>query len=104
MMRVTDDQLILGDDYAMYYKGEPFSGVLVDRREDGTLWSEVTYVRGLRHGPSRTLYPNGEVKLLRHYKMAYPHGWKEERDPDGRLRRKALFELGISVMEQEFDR
>jgi antitoxin component YwqK of YwqJK toxin-antitoxin module len=101
--RLTDDDLILGDDYAIYHKGEPFTGISYDTRQDGTLWSEITYVRGLKHGPSRTLYPNGQVKSQTHYKLAYAHGWKEEWYPDGRIKRRTLYDLAVPVASQEYD-
>jgi antitoxin component YwqK of YwqJK toxin-antitoxin module len=101
--RLTDDDLILGDDYAIYHEGEPFTGISYDTRPDGTLWSEITYVRGLKHGPSRTLYPNGQVKSQTHYKLAYAHGWKEEWYPDGRIKRRTLYELAVPVHVQEFN-
>jgi antitoxin component YwqK of YwqJK toxin-antitoxin module len=101
--RVTDDDLILGDDYAFYYEGAPFTGISYDTHPDGTLWSEITYVRGLKHGPSRTLYPNGQVKSETHYKLSYAHGWKEEWYPDGRIKRRTLYELAVPVAVQEYD-
>jgi antitoxin component YwqK of YwqJK toxin-antitoxin module len=101
--RLTDDDLTLGDDYAFYHEGEPFTGISYDTRPDGSLWSEITYVRGLKHGPSRTLYPNGQVKTQTHYKLAYAHGWKEEWYPDGRIKRRTLYELAVPVATQEYD-
>ena len=104
MKRLTDDDLVLGDDYALYHDGQPFTGISYDTRPDGSLWSETAYTRGWRNGPSRTLYPDGRVKSQSHYKMALAHGWKEEFYPDGRPRSRTLNELGVRVQEQEFDR
>ena len=104
MKRLKDDELIYGDDDAMYYQGKPFTGICYDTRKSGELWSEVTYVRGLRHGVSRTLYPNGQLQSQAHYKMALAHGQKEEWYSDGRLKRRKVYELGSLLQEQEFDR
>jgi antitoxin component YwqK of YwqJK toxin-antitoxin module len=102
--RVANEDLFLGDDYALYDEGKPFTGVSYENRPDGSLWSEMTYVRGLQHGPSRTLYPNGQVQTEMQYKMAYADGWAEEWYPDGALKRRTLYELAVPVREQEFNR
>jgi antitoxin component YwqK of YwqJK toxin-antitoxin module len=101
--RVTDDDLILGDDYAFYYDGEPFTGIRYETRPDGTLWSELTYVRGLQDGASRTFYPNGQMQSQTHYKMSVAHGWDDEWYPKGGIKRRTLYELAVPVHMQEFD-
>jgi antitoxin component YwqK of YwqJK toxin-antitoxin module len=102
--RLTEDELILGDDYVFYHQGQPFTGVTYDTREDGSLWSEETYVRGVKHGPARTLFPGGQIQRQSHYKMGLAHGWNEEWYSDGRIKSRRLYELAVPVEEQEFDR
>jgi antitoxin component YwqK of YwqJK toxin-antitoxin module len=102
--RLKDDELVVGDDQAFYYKGEPFTGITYDTRPDGSLWSEEAYVRGSKHGLARTLYPNGQLQRQTQYKMGLAHGWKEEWYPDGHIKHRTLYDLAIPIEEQEFDR
>ncbi|MEV0849990.1 hypothetical protein AB0J21_29620 [Streptomyces sp. NPDC049954] len=45
------------------YRGEPFTGELVEHYPDGRqLWNLTTYADGLEDGPQREWYPDGTLK------------------------------------------
>lgn len=103
MRRVPVGDLDFGDDYVVYEKGKPFTGVAYDTRPNGSLWSEVTYGCGLRHGVSRSWHDNGQLMSQDHYKLARADGLSEEWHHNGRHKLRRLYELANIVEEQEWD-
>lgn len=48
-----------GPDGLMYYRGELFTGEMVELYDDGTLFTLTTYVDGMEDGPSQGFYADG---------------------------------------------
>lgn len=67
------------------YAGQRFTGVIEDRRGDGTLRSEFELMDGHPHGANREYYPNGQMKV--EYFMSYnrPYGFYREWNDQGVL-------------------
>ena len=65
---------------------------------------EVTQFRdGYRHGPSRTLYPNGALHSEGMYEFNQPAGTDRTWYPDGRLREESVYEGGRLVAYRRWD-
>jgi hypothetical protein len=59
-------------------------GRCVAYREDGPLLLEVTYVRGVTHGPYREFWPDGRVATDGQYAGGVPDGeWRYYDGPPG---------------------
>jgi len=52
----------------LYYKGTPFTGVLVSEFENGQLQRKGTYKNGERDGPFEWYYKNGQLEKKTTYK------------------------------------
>ncbi len=105
MPRVDFDELELdygdGDRYLRY--GQPFTGAAYGLRPDGSLWDEIEYANGERHGKTREWYPSGQLKAeTTYYKGAY-FGPDREWDENGHLRSETIYEYSYPVRERKWD-
>jgi len=90
LLKMNDDQI--------YFDGpEPFTGVAYQLRDDGSVWAEQTLLHGVPDGPTRSWYPNGQLKTETNYKLGWGDGVSREWYPDGRLKSYDLIECGISI-------
>jgi antitoxin component YwqK of YwqJK toxin-antitoxin module len=103
MQRIDSNLLFRDDDQIYRYQGKPFTGVAYELRQDGTLWGEQTFARGVLDGASRSWYPNQQLQHETNYKLAWAHGWKKEWYPDGKTKSAKLFELGVCVERKCWD-
>ena len=103
MPRVDFDELDLGDEQLITWKGQPFTGVAIEFFPDGTLCSEVPHLDGVRHGLVRAWHRSGQLmeeKSLRHGGL---HGYAREWDAQGRLISERIGEFGIETSERRWD-
>lgn len=61
-MRVDVDEVDHDDDLVLTYRGEPFTGEVVEHGRDGAVTSSINYVDGIEHGSSRFWYPDGTLQ------------------------------------------
>jgi hypothetical protein len=58
-----DDDINYGDDMRLEYRGEPFTGEVVqDHRPEGALLSQKFYENGIENGPTREWWSDGRLK------------------------------------------
>lgn len=57
----------------LFYRGRPFTGILVQRSDDGD-WVETEFYMGFVQGSSRAYHPNGQLKTELFYKYDRPFG------------------------------
>ena len=100
-MRVNADLLDL-QDYVAYCEGKPFTGVAVEYRPDGTVWSEITYRFGLEDGPARDWYENGMLRSESMAKLGVTNGISKEWQPDGTPKTEKVIELGYCTHSREW--
>jgi hypothetical protein len=103
MPRVDFEELDLGDDQSITWKGQPFTGVAVEFFPDGALCSEVPHLDGVRHGWVRAWYPSGQLRKEANLWQGGLHGYKREWDEQGGLISEELGELGIGTAEKRWD-
>jgi antitoxin component YwqK of YwqJK toxin-antitoxin module len=96
-------ELVVGDDYYMFWKGQPFTGFAVEFFPDGTLRSEVHHVNGLRHGPSREWYPSGRLMVEANHWHGGLHGYEHTWNEQGRLISERIHEFGIEIAWKRWD-
>lgn len=60
-------------DNCLFYRGRPFTGILVQRSDDGE-WVEEEFYMGFIHGSCRAYHPNGQLKTERFYKYQRAYG------------------------------
>lgn len=86
-MELPMSKLRWGDDYVAMIDGEPATGDVVARAEDGRLLSIVGYKDGYQHGQMRKYYPDGSLReeaFFRHgrsagtFRIWYPNGQLKE--------------------------
>jgi hypothetical protein len=101
--RVHFDDLDIGQDQLMVWKGQPFTGVAVEFYADGKPCSEVAHVNGLIHGLSRAWYPSGNLREESQLWYGGLHGYERVWDEQQRLVSERIGELGIGVAEKVWD-
>ncbi|GHB76923.1 toxin-antitoxin system YwqK family antitoxin [Persicitalea jodogahamensis] len=57
-----------------YLAGEPFSGFILKKYENGSVNSVGSYFQGMQHGVSKSFYPNGKLRDSRMYKENVSYG------------------------------
>ena len=77
------------------------NGLVTTFRDDGSLLAEVTYERGVRHGPYRDYWPNGWVSLEGQYVNGLQEGEWRYYDCDGSLREVLQFKGGKEFVDWE---
>lgn len=101
--RVIFEEIDVGEEQLMFWKGKPFTGIAVEFFPDGTLQSEVYHVNGLEHGPKRGCYSSGQLRKEANLWYGGLHGYLREWDEQGRLTSEVLGELGIGIAEKVWD-
>ncbi len=101
--RVHFDELEVGDEQLMLWKGQPFTGVAVEYFPDGKLCSEVPHVDGVEYGLMRAWHPSGQLRKEASLWEGGLHGYRRIWNEQGRLLSETLGELGIAIAEKEWD-
>jgi hypothetical protein len=103
MPRVDFEELDIGDEQLILWKGQPFTGIAVEFFPDGKPCSEVPHVNGLRHGLLRAWHPSGQLSKESTLWYGGLHGYRREWDEQGHLLSETLGELGITIAEKRWD-
>ncbi|PTL78335.1 toxin-antitoxin system YwqK family antitoxin [Vitiosangium sp. GDMCC 1.1324] len=101
--RVDFEELDIGHEQLIVWRGQPFTGVAVEFFPDGTLCSEVPHLNGVRHGLVRAWHPSGQLRKEANLWQGGLHGYLHEWDEQGRLISEERGELGIGVAEKRWD-
>jgi antitoxin component YwqK of YwqJK toxin-antitoxin module len=101
--RVDFEELDVGDEQLIIWKGQPFTGIAVELFPDGKLCSEVPHLNGVIHGLVRAWYPSGQLKKEASLWQGGLHGYERIWDEQGRLVSETLGELGIGIAEKRWD-
>lgn len=56
------------------FRGQPFDGVVEERYPGGAVKSLASYVRGMRHGVSKSFYSDGRPRDIRSYRANLSYG------------------------------
>jgi antitoxin component YwqK of YwqJK toxin-antitoxin module len=103
ILRVDFEELDLGDDQLICWKGQPFTGVAVEFFPDGVIRGEVSHLNGLRHGLVREWYHSGQLKEESSLWHGGLHGYERIWDEQGRLISETIGEFGIGIAEKKWD-
>lgn len=94
-IEVLYDDLDYSNDCVYLLQGKPFSGVGVQRTDNGSLVCEVPFSDGKEHGVAREYFPSGKVKSETPYFRGVAHGVEREWHENGRLKTENHNEFGI---------
>jgi hypothetical protein len=103
MPRVDFEELDVGEEQLMVWKGQPFTGVAVEFFPDGRPCSEVPHLEGVRHGLQRAWYPSGQLREEKNFWQGGLHGYARQWDEQGRLISERIGEIGIGIAEKRWD-
>jgi antitoxin component YwqK of YwqJK toxin-antitoxin module len=67
------------------YQGEFYTGVIVERLEDGTVVTETSYKHGVQDGPTRAFYHSGTLHGEGSFRSGIPVGVHRTWNEDGSL-------------------
>ncbi len=100
-----------GPDGLMYYRGELFTGEMVELYDDGSLFTLTTYVDGMEDGPSQGFYPDGSPqsegtaarnRAIGEWREWYPDGTVKQvdvYDDTGRLRSRRKWDAAGTLIQ-----
>ncbi|GAA2677952.1 MULTISPECIES: hypothetical protein [Actinosynnema] len=83
--------------------GEPYTGEVVELREDGSVITLYTCTSGYYDGPYRETYPDGGPYKEGVMRMGLSVGLHRRWHPSGRLAREDLFDERGHVARREWD-
>ncbi|MEP2026200.1 MAG: toxin-antitoxin system YwqK family antitoxin [Reichenbachiella sp.] len=78
--------------------GEPIKkkdGLVITKRKDGSLYSEVHYQNGVKHGLSKSYYKDGNLQFEIEYENGKKNGASKLHYANGKVRRKTTYKNGI---------
>lgn len=101
--RVDFEDLDLGDNQLITWKGQPFTGIAVEFFPDGTLCSEAPHLDGIEHGLKRAWYPSGQLRKEASLWYGNLHGHLRKWDEQGRLISEMIGEVGVGTAERQWD-
>lgn len=97
------DPITHGTDLRLEYRGEPFTGEVVERAGEQLL-SQEFYVDGVPHGPTREWWPDGRRRAEGEMRHGLPHGTHRRWYADGRPEAERDFdEAGRLVSVRRWD-
>jgi antitoxin component YwqK of YwqJK toxin-antitoxin module len=103
MQRVDFDSLQTKADQTIVYQGQPFTGIAVETRSDGTLMCETEFVEGVQNGASREWSTRGQLIAEDTYWNGSKHGicrrWLESGQPAS----EDTYEYSIKTKHKEWD-
>jgi antitoxin component YwqK of YwqJK toxin-antitoxin module len=111
---VTYDKGLLNGSFVIYtpkgivleklnYKQGKKDGECVYYYDDGTLLRTENWSMDVKNGSFKTLYYQGFVQLSENYKKGLKEGWFEERFPDQKMKRQALYKKDVLIEEHVFN-
>lgn len=95
----TSDYLRKGD--KVFYKDKLFTGIAIERAENGQVTKEEHYENGLAHGTWKEWYDTGEKKFIGDFKNGVNEGVWTQWKKDGSIQRKLTFKNGQLVPNEE---
>ncbi|MGW0935082.1 toxin-antitoxin system YwqK family antitoxin [Streptomyces sp. NPDC002666] len=81
-----------GPDGLMRYRGELFTGEMVEQYDDGRIFSRTTYVNGMEDGPSQGFYADGSPQSAGVAARNKAVGEWREWHPDGSIRQIDVYD------------
>jgi antitoxin component YwqK of YwqJK toxin-antitoxin module len=106
-MKVNYDDLdieIQGNGSEIYlFRGEPYTGLAVEKDEQGNLISETEFKVGLENGPTRIWSSKGQLLDQTHYRFNRKHGESKEWYENGQLKKEAFYELDVLISSKAYD-
>lgn len=91
------------EDSLVFYKGNPFTGVLFSRYEDGSTLEEQEFENGLPHGISKEFYPGGQLKRQWYARKGRAEGLLTEFYENGEKKLEETREFGIVLSRARWD-
>ncbi len=86
---------------SLYQKGIPFTGILVERYENGALYRETNYRKGVKQGESRIFSLAGKIKEIDRYVNGVREGLQEGWYEEGPRKFIAQYQKGLLSGEQD---
>jgi antitoxin component YwqK of YwqJK toxin-antitoxin module len=104
LVRITEREISLGvEDDLWYHDGTPFSGLVYDTDESGSVISEQEFKNGAYDGTGRGWYPNGQLWTERRFKGGLLFSVSRVWHINGQLAEEDFYEFGIRLHGKKWD-
>ncbi|MCA1186954.1 MULTISPECIES: toxin-antitoxin system YwqK family antitoxin [unclassified Saccharopolyspora] len=104
-VRVDEDDIEMDPTGLVFHRGEPFTGVVVERSADGELVSTRSYFAGYPDGPYREWRSSGRLRKDGRMRDGRSVGSHREWHANGRLAERREFDAaGNLVRHERWDR
>ena len=103
-MRIPNNRLEYTEEDTYLFDGQPFTGISVFLRQDGTLEAEQEFREGHKHGQAKEWYPSGSIACEECWGWGLLHGLRRKWREDGTLASESMFEYGIRLWGKRWDK
>jgi len=79
-----------------YYQGQPFTGIAIEKNEEGVMTSSNSYNRGRKHGLSQKWFGSGQLSFEANYFNGRKDGTAKSWWSNGQLRSETKFINGTA--------
>lgn len=76
----------------LYFASQPYSGLLLDRYDNGSLAGAESFLNGKEHGLKIRWYPNYALAEARAYQYGTKQGWQRGWYPNGQARFRCQYD------------
>lgn len=95
---VSVEQLVERDGVAYEINSDiPYTGMVIDKNENGLIINRGTYLEGVLHGPYEFFHDNGQLLLKANYVNGVQEGYHESFFYNGGISNKRTYKNGILV-------
>ena len=92
---LSTDKLKMVDELCYVIEtNKPFTGISIEKSEEGKLISQASFKKGLLHGQAKSMYPNGKIKSTANFKNGMESGISKGFAENGKLIYEANFTQG----------
>lgn len=102
MIRIDEDDLICEGDLSLY-NDIPFTGISVESFKDGSMASEVEYLKGFSNGRTRWWYPNGQLKADFYCVRGLKNGEAKVWFDNGEIKSVGNYKYGVEIDYKEMN-
>ena len=103
MAYVDFDELELDEYNIHFWRGDPFTGVAVERFSNGGLRCSMPFENGMANGITKEWFESNEIKSETLYVKGAKQGASKEWYETGALKKESIFECGICISAKTWE-
>jgi antitoxin component YwqK of YwqJK toxin-antitoxin module len=102
MTEISFNDIEYSEDLVVLYDGEPLTGRVVDRDDDGRIVRELEFLEGFQEGPERIYHPNGQLQSERMIDTGLASGPARTWYENGQLESESVYRNGRIISQKKW--